>query len=731
MAIKAPFRFARINRWVHFPDWSDQVSHNLPFADGYCGEIEFTLTTRTPLLLGGARKKGAPGEVWPFVGPDGRHAISGSSIQGMVRSILEVASFGKLGPVVAKRRFGVRDLTGGSETADSLYKRRMAGTENGIFVPKSKSAWIRSDGKGGVQILRCKVARIEMDQVAQGPLLAKLMRDGKNRDTLTWKDAPGRYAAFLAGRSVSALDMPFRWPEGYAGPHRHSPGLIRYEKCIAADGQHAADFAGTLVLTGKTSSTRDRNDQNINHTKHMEFVFHGPSRAETDNITEWKELPPEVWQDFLLIHDQNTGKNAQPNPNWEFWKREFEERRPVPVFYLGDDTQVTAMGTAQMFKLAMALSTHDLLKNSAENHLDTERFDLPALIFGATGERDGKDSWYAYNLKRRASFDMAVLLEGREVAATRNDPAVLLSPKPNYYPIYVRQAARTDNRLERGLPYAAYAVTRDDASETRNPELSGAKIWPNSGSARIRTHNDNQLMAVSNRLNALPTNTTFKCRLRVHNLREAELGAVLWAMSFGEEAAFGTDGTPLRHRIGAGKPFGMGEVEIGIGLMRIERNDREPGKTGPELLKAFGDHMRKQPKLSDWENSAQVRALRKAAEVMPYTGVNELDYLDGYRGYAEERQARSIFPDFLKDEPGVVELRGEGRAVGGAQGGPAEPRTQAVAIASDALELGRQYKNGPQAGKLVRINPNGRMVTLQRADRGRVEVARVGLVRND
>ena len=585
MAIKAPFRFARINRWVHFPEPAVAVSHDLPFRDGISGEIRFWIIARTPLLVGGPRRggvkkneerniKASSGEVWPFTTEDGNWAIPGTSLQGLTRAMLEVASFGKLGPVVAKRRFGVRDIQEGA-TASELYRSRVVG--------KVKPGWLVKEGNG-VCVFACsgEVGRIRIDEIGD-----KLGLLPPARHVLTTRsDAKKRLMAITG--SVQSCDL----------------------------SKLDTDLEGvdaTLVLTGKTQEgLGDR-------AKKEEFLFHNPSRSQA-HTGKRLEVLDNVWQDFLLIHDQNTGKNAQPNPNWEFWKPHFQRGEAVPVFYLGDDTQVTDMGTAQMFKLAMALSTHALLKNSTEKHLDTELFDLPALIFGATGEKDGKDSWYAHNLKRRASFDMARGPKQNAEREIQTNPEVLLSPKPNYYPIYVRQAPRTDNRIEAGKPYAAYhKMPGPDAARTR-PELSGVKIWPANGRNSMSAHDDRTAKQepIRNYLNLVPAGTKFEGRLRIHNLRPFEVGALLWALTFGDKMALNGMETPLRHRLGAVKPLGAGEVEVRISSANLLSNGGEfpPDLNG--LVETYTGHMQtayaeRKPGAS-WLKSPQVQGLLKAAE---------------------------------------------------------------------------------------------------------------------
>src|SRR5688500_2374848 len=125
MSVFAPFRFAPIHRWVYLPEWGPLVSHDVPFKDGLSGEIELEIRAETPLLVGGPRRKPtekSEGEVWPYQLPDGRFAIPPSSLQGMIRSILEIATFGRLGPWIDDRRYGIRDLT---PPAEPYYQGRL------------------------------------------------------------------------------------------------------------------------------------------------------------------------------------------------------------------------------------------------------------------------------------------------------------------------------------------------------------------------------------------------------------------------------------------------------------------------------------------------------------------------------------------------------------------------------------------------------------------------------
>ena len=406
MPVKAPFRFARINRWIYEPKWADLVSHDVPFADGLSGEAEVEITATSSILVGGDRRKATAqnvGEVRPFQLPDGTYAIPGSALQGMARAILEIASFGRLGPWVADRKFGIRDLSG-TPTAREHYQSRLS-TRNGAHVTiHSKAGWLMKSGYGDespARILPCEYARIRLDDV----LSFKRELAGNSALLLgilsQRSDAKARYQWFvegLAGAGMGALNSCFNIDP--ATQHRHNNGqiLITYSRC-----RHdpVNGTPGTLVLTGKPQSGTGPRQ------KKLEFVFHGPDRtaASNPNVTAASlSVDDDAWDAFRLLHEEQPGKDI--NPNWDFWRSEFEHGRPVPVFYWEETPgKVTTLGMAFAFKAAHRKSARDLLGHSCAGHLDpveTMKLDLPHLIFGVAAEHDG-----GRGLKRRARFGLA------------------------------------------------------------------------------------------------------------------------------------------------------------------------------------------------------------------------------------------------------------------------------------------------------------------------------------
>jgi CRISPR-associated protein (TIGR03986 family) len=648
MAVTAPFQFARIPRAVWFPEWGPLVSHDVPFKDGYSGTIDIEIAAMTPLLIGGPRRKATdakPGEVWPVQLPDGTYAIPGSSLQGMIRNILEIACFGKLGPWVDQRRFGIRDISG-TPTGVAAYASRMTGKVAGVITPKTHSGWLQKSSDGKITITPCQHARIDSTNIG---VLANGAAAGNLQAQLTAAtNAKERYDAFLntlprtrPNKARLQVRVDVQAPTDAA----HSCGPIWYTHCTAPALPATRSQPGQLVFTGKPSKGDG------SRKKHFEFVFYNKPGAVSILIND------DIWRDFKLSHSPPKGSGQTENPNWAYWKSDFDAGARVPIFYIEDvdatgnplENTVAVMGTAFMFKLAHKNDTHDMLGNSNADHLDTSKYDLASLIFGGVG-----GEWLGHSLKRRASFAWAIadadaqavepqyyhVAEGKKKPefAPRSAPTstVLLSPKPSYFPIYVRQKMH-GNQLDwdKGTrknteAYATYTpITDDTATFRKRPELAGSKIWPAppdlgekpawcvpAPPATWGNRQDGQTDKLTThvKLHALKQATKFKSQLHVHNLREAELGALLWALTWGGDAQ-------LRHHIGMGKPFGMGSIQAVVTGTSLTPNANGAGASVTELIDKFKTTMRAAYRslgdkvtAHEWEQSVQVAALLKAAQ---------------------------------------------------------------------------------------------------------------------
>ena len=685
MTVKAPFRFARINRWVHEPAWGHLANHDVPFADGVSGQATITLKTITPTLVGGERRdatKEQEGAVWPFkVGDD--YAIPASSMQGMCRAILEIAGFGRLGLRIDNRKFGIRDFTS-TKTAKLHYRDRLAEVNGKKITPKTRAGFLVKQDDSWA-IIPCEMSRIHVNDV-MALRNSKLEAAGKRKEEGNpfhyGKTADIRYDDFLkdlAGKqalNASFIISPNEWHD-----HQDRKIQICYSRCQPSSKDNATP--GTLVLTGKPKSGGNPLGSGM---KKREFVFFN-QRPE-----ERLAIDPAQQDTFLKLHDPNHGvpkksgdDDKDINPTWKYWKRDFEKGRPIPVFFLSlptDSKTVDTFGMAYSFKVAHTHSTHDLLGFSCPGHTEdiaTAPLDMASLIFGTAAEGNER-----HGLKRRAWFGLGIS-KSRKPESNLGNPVVLLNPKPSYAGIYVRQHGRK-GQVEKNKPYSSYTPVRGPAHQS-SPELAGVKLWPASRTSPEPIPVGQQLSReiaenrqVQNTLYPVAENTAFKIPLTFHNLRRVELGALLWALSFGDADALSGDPEKVRkhHRIGLGKPLGLGEIAISVDLSVDDCTD-----AAEDYMKAFVDYMETEYRNAangSWSESLQVKSLLKASDPTE-NNRNELKcMLLGNRNepgtYVGEKHVQRFLVDYVNGHEAPrpkAEQSGSGIAEGSKNSTPTSP----------------------------------------------------------
>lgn len=551
--IKAPYNFVPLSAWVHTPPWARQVSHDVPFRDGISGTIEYTLTAHTPLLVGNEqeRESGQVGHVRPFRTPEG-YAIPGTSLKGMIRSVMEIATFARMNQVDDKA-LSFRDLQHGAYTKC-------------MNQPKG-AGWLRST-ENGWQITPCNYAFITHEQLAE--------LSGND----WWKAAkrcePSRKYELWKGD----LDIRFT-------PKRAAGGQQRWE---AADVGHG-DTRGCLVFTGQP---QDRNAGQKNK-KRREFVFW--ERAGATPIS----VPDEVMRKFIAIQEKPR-PGAKDIPPWEWWKRQTNDNKGnnaraygngIPVFYMESNGQIKSLGLAFMYRLPYEKTIGDAIPQEHRKTVGpggNELADFTTTLFGCASPEDGQ------SLKGRVSFSLATT---PYKGAPNPEPVVLSSPRPSYYPNYIQQTPANDDPGRLKAP--AYNILMNSTAKIR-----GWKRYP---ARRKLTQSTEGTDNMTSTLHLLPQGTCFHGRIRIHNLKPEELGALVWVLSWGGKS-------DLRHSLGMGKSLGYGQVSITIDSAHLTANnntevdlnearERFVAYMDAAYREAFGN--------GSWKESPQIHALCEMA----------------------------------------------------------------------------------------------------------------------
>ncbi len=531
-AISAPYNFVPLPEAIVTPEWGKQVSHDHPFQDGYSGEIHYTLTAQTPLLVGGKQEKNTANdrpntEVHPFQLPDGRYAIPGSSLKGMLRSVVEVAGFGRM-RMVDEQRPGLRDISGGYVSAS--YKEKVNSIETGF---------LRMTEDGGQEIIPCQMKRLhhrDIEEATGTP--PPVFKQG-----MTVREKYRKWAR---------LCQKMNWDE-HAVP-------LSIDEHLAKPGEGSNQ--GFAVFTGQISDSR----QDTGKKKDFIFYDEAPENA--------IRVDTRYWRDFLFIHEDEEPNSDRP---WNgYWKSIYQNGGKVPVFYK-EDNGILRIGLAYMPRLAGDFTTLDCIRHISTKHLDApgkdSGYDFADLLFGAVNGEEQDDA-----LRARVSVDMAIA-EDKADSETQPD-TILNGPKPSYFPNYITQKIDRNRRSGQltGNQYATYMST----PSMPIPSLRGYKRYPvrplDQTGVQALHADQRENKKVQVKLETLRQGARFRGRLVFHNLKREELGLLVWALSWGGDET-------LRHSLGMGKSFGFGQIRVELDYDRSVLIPNDPNHEPADSLR--------------------------------------------------------------------------------------------------------------------------------------------------
>lgn len=248
-----------------------------------------------------------------------------------------------------------------------------------------------------------------------------------------------------------------------------------------------------------------------------------------------KPLAEGLIKDFLFIHEKETESKS-----WIFWKKKMNNfsRIPTykelssglcfaPVFYTNnDDGNVDSLGLAFLHRERYKYSIHHFLN---EKHKSDE-LDMAQCIFGSS----------EHDLKGRVQFSHAFVEMNGKGVAPDSSRIILGSPKPTFYPFYLKQDKNSQ-----------FASTFSDDEG----EINGWKRYLVHDKFMPREF-EKWTPKVGIEINPLPAEVTFTAKIRFHNLKPVELGALLSALTFhdNQDECF--------HLIGMGKPLGYGKLKL-------------------------------------------------------------------------------------------------------------------------------------------------------------------------
>lgn len=521
-AARAPYNFVPLPEKV-------VVAEGIPsqdkyHADRFTGYIECALTTKSPLYTRTAlnpeffkkweedsreiMKNNADRRRYSqFFHLDDaeRPVIPGSSLRGMVRTLVEIAGYGKM-QWVTNQPMAFRAV-GDTTSLGRDYRERLNPLSiQAGYLERRGSDW-----------------QIRPAQSMDGKPFARITQDDAPKHGLKkWKDCQNAWHIYVPVMQSKKAET---WPLISRASPQSAPGL---EQAI-------------LIRTGPMQN------------KKRDFVFGPP-----DESAETISIPDEA---IRIYRNQITEEQRK------LLGEEGVLREMQPVFYLATSDRVAFFGHAMMFRLPYKHAPLDLVPEQLRSATD---IDLAEAIFGYMPEATHETGRAGRVFFTDAHFESA--RDGVWLVEEPLTPQVLSGPKPTTFQHYLVQdeseekgGHNPDERRELahyGTPIPDETVVRGHKLYWHKEPVSAENIREAEG---VNWSNDTQ----HTQMRPVRAGVIFRFRVYFENLNKVELGALLWAINLPGEG-----GKEYRHKLGMGKPLGMGAIQIRPALVLGDRQER-------------------------------------------------------------------------------------------------------------------------------------------------------------
>lgn len=475
-----------------------------------------------------------------------RPVIPGSSIRGMLRNLLEIAGFARM-PWVTNKQLFFRTVD--STSIGKHYRERMVDRDH----KKVEAGILRKDG--GKYVIKVRdYAKVNRRKLPGSPP-HNLYQSVGNMKVPKWNHTPFQYQ-----RVWVTLE-----------PGEHVVDQIRFQ-----DPHDKHYRQGILVITGNMSGPRGKQHEFVMLEPHTDVPdIEVPESLldlfqDDDQVTQWQQIAFPI---------DKPNQNERLRPGWLSTDR-FLESEGDPIFFLRESGQLTFFGRAQMFRLPYEKKPYDFVPNQLKE-ID-ETLDLVDALFG-----------YVPEGKRKRGAAGRVFICDAECTSTTDDiwledatqpgkpltPSILASPKPTSFQHYlVQDHQRYSNRnpqqthdADQKTNLAHYGTPTPDETVIRGHKLYWHKQDANSVTAKTISDADPALdwtkATQYTQIRPVKAGVNFKFRIYFENLQDHELGALLWTLCL----PITSSGKPCRHKLGMGKPLGLGSIEITAHLTLTNR----------------------------------------------------------------------------------------------------------------------------------------------------------------
>ena len=558
--ISLPYNFVSLpDVVVHAEELPDRTYFN---PDKKTGVINCSLTTLSPVFVAGENR----GEFFHHGNPNDP-VIPGSSLRGMIRSIVQVITWSKLQPVTKKKMF-LRDLDNREDYMD-------------FFGDAVQSGFLRKK-PGGYELEPCRFFKVSHGQMFSSDHnldsqlrleVASWNNNGKPLEQLLvesildWRKGTENLPQFFKSKLEKWLENRAK-DKFFSG--RTQPDWNYQNKSVwikTNSSQSATDFTferpsdpdnwtqGILVMTGWMDGKRH------------EYVFVEDTAATPFTEGYITELVQELESDDQ-ISDWQKAAFQKDKPNGFPRRKHGAIRDNEPVFFIMDEKKVRFLGRARLFRLPYGKAPYELLPDV---HRDAKQIDMTEAIFGFVEKDKAGKKPKSYAVKGRVSFSDARYEAQENVPLWLHPqafaPKFLAAPKPASYTTYLQQPQSQGNAATAHGNVSPLKKYSSGDAQLRGQKFYWHQVKVTGGQVKPLGYDELKLDGgrdFEQRVNPLAPGVKFSFSVRFDNLTDNELGALLWALTLP-----GTEYLESAHKLGMGKAIGMGSVKIEIDSLNM------------------------------------------------------------------------------------------------------------------------------------------------------------------
>lgn len=452
--------------------------------------------------------------------------ILGSSLRGMVRNLVEIAGYGKMA-WVTDQRLSYRSVD--KTNLGEYYRHRVMKDEGKRKVIK------KSKRKGKMAIHSTPLIQagylerqghkwyIRPAQKIGETTFARILIDDIPDGLTSWGDCQNAYKIWVKLSKYDYQDVR----DGFI--------QVKYTPVLEAVNSEQAGFKEAVLAYSGPMETKKR-----------EAVIFPPDKSA--KLIEIDDKLIEAYQEQISQEQEKLlGKQGVLTPK-------------QPVFYLVENKSLVFFGHVMMLRLSYPYTPNDFVPDHINAKTNLHLTDLAEAIFGYI---DGTGDRFPAYASRIFVTDARFKSPAPDNTWKYDDvisPQVLSSPKPTTFQHYL-----TQNNPDSLDSLNHYATSPDETV------IRGHKLYWHKGKTSLDNikEQDGDKLADHRkqytRIQPVKPGVSFSFKVNFENLNKAELGALLWVLDLPQGH---------RHKLGMGKPLGMGSVEIKPELYLCNRQTR-------------------------------------------------------------------------------------------------------------------------------------------------------------